>query len=274
MHTTFRLNPLPLLLLVALGSACMGPEYPDDFDESTQPTVLADAGFGTIPTPVVDAGVSLGDAAVAPQGSLAGGGLPEAGGVVQPMPSSNDAGGGGGIVPRDASTPRDSGSSPEASAPVEAGTSPEAGTSNDAGGSPGGTVSSCTITASTDASTAVRYRGKYGCAVWIANSSNKVVKAFLVATIISGRSGVPTYRSQASGVSVDVTTSATLNAARQHMYTWNASSAAPGKYSLNVETHSENGVKLVTVPFDISNGPVSAMGTANVDIRSAAIDCK
>jgi hypothetical protein len=75
-------------------------------------------------------------------------------------------------------------------------------------------------------------------------------------------------------VTVDVTTSATLNAARQHMYTWNAASAPPGKYSLNVETHSENGVKLVTVPFDTSNGPVSAMGTPSADTRAAAIDCK
>jgi hypothetical protein len=101
-----------------------------------------------------------------------------------------------------------------------------------------------------------------------------VVKAFLVATVLSFRSGVPTYRSQASGVMVDVTTSATLSAPRQHKYTWNAASAPAGKYSLNIETHSENGTKVVTIPFDTSNGPVSAMGTPNADTRAAAIDCK
>lgn len=271
MRFLLRPHVSPLLLLLALGFGCMGPEYPDEFDETTQPSVVLDAALGPALVPMGEAGSA--DAGVAPPG-LGSGGFPDGGGAFPGGPSADDA---SSATPlRDASTTqRDASSSPDASVSVEAGTSAEAGTSGDAGGVvSGGAITSCTISASTDASTALRYRGKYGCAVWIANASNKVVKAFLVATIISGRSGVPTYRSQASGVSVDVTTSATLGAARQHMYTWNAANAAPGKYALNVETHSENGVKLVTVPFDTSRGPVSATGTPNVDIRAAAIDCK
>lgn len=270
-----RFSPRPyvpsLLLLLVLGSGCMGPEYPDEFDETTQPSGALDAAIGPVVVAVADAGNA--DAALTPPSSGSGG-LPEAGGTFPGGPPSDDA---GSTAPlRDAATLRDASGAPEASVPVEAGTSAEAGVNSDAGSMvpPSSAISSCSISASTDASTALRYRGKYGCAVWIANASNKVVKAFLVATIISSRSGVPTYRSQASGVSVDVTTSATLGAARQHMYTWNAANAAPGKYTLNVETHSENGVKLVAVPFDTSRGPVSATGTPNVDIRAAAIDCK
>ena len=188
--------------VLVVSSACIGPDYPDGFDDTTLPVGPGDAGLpqpGANPSQVPQLDAGTGGTTVVggtEGGGSTGGGAGSAGGAGDSGAASvRDA---GSVAPvRDASAPSADASTPrDASVPVEAGTGSEGGTVN-----PSGSVSSCTITATTDASTAPRYRGEYGCAVWIANESKKVVKAFLVATLISSRSGVPTYRSQASGES-------------------------------------------------------------------------
>jgi hypothetical protein len=43
---------------------------------------------------------------------------------------------------------------------------------------------------------------------------------------------------------------------------------------LNVETHSSNGDKTVSVPFAVGAGAVMAMGTPAGDVRAASIRCQ
>jgi hypothetical protein len=242
----------------------MGPEYPDDFDESKQAASLADAGSapGNFPSGFFPTG----DAAVQDSGAFV---------PVVPV----DAG--GGVVPQpiiDAGGARPDASKPVAvhDASVEASVTPDAAVVEP---TPGGTLASCSITASTDASDTLFYAGKYGCAVWIGNASSKLVKTFFLATKVSGRSGVSTFQRAASGMTVDAVAGATLNSAKQHQYAWDLKDAKgaavpPGKYTLNVETHSSNGDTTVSVPFDTSTGTVSAMGSPSGGIRSAQISCQ
>lgn len=180
----------------------------------------------------------------------------------------NDAGGGSvGPGASDASLARDA-------------AMPDAGGAGarDAGGTggTGGALASCTINASTDASGKVQYNGKYGCAVWVGDGAKKVVKTFFVATRIASRTGLPSYRTASSGVTVDVVTGATLTQPMQHNYTWtnNGGALPSGSYTLNVETHSSSGVNFVSIPFATSAGSVSATGNPNGDVKSASISCK
>jgi hypothetical protein len=259
-----------MLALLALSAGCMGPEFPDDFHETTQATVTADAG-------ALSGGPISGFVPGADGGAQPGAGLPEAGalGPAQ-LPDGGaldaqvvaDASGGTGTQ-RDASSRGDANSPAEASVSTDAESQPM----------PGAGLTSCSIAASTDASDTRFYAGKYGCAVWIGNASNKLVKTFFLATRIASRSGVSTFQRQAAGMTVDVVAGATLNAPKQHQYTWDLKDAKggnvpPGKYTLNVETHSSNGDTTVSVPFDTSSGMVSAMGTASGGIRSATIKCQ
>lgn len=267
---------LPLLRFAAALScalaypACIQPEYPDSYDE-------AFADFSADASAIVavhDAGaVSLPSAAENPTNPL---------NPLLPIKPVAEAG---------AVQPFDAGS---ASSPVvvrDAGTNP--GSSSDSGpranpvlpdadaGSPGAPStgpSRCTITASTDASDTLFYAGRYGCAVWISSSSNKLIKAFFLATKIASRTGLATYKSESAGMTVDVVAAATLNAPKQHQYTWMLTDSQgqklpPGKYALKVELHSSNGEELLSLPFDTSMAPVSEKSQSG-QIRSAAINCE
>jgi hypothetical protein len=257
---------LPLFAVLLLGSSCMSPEYPDDFIESSQSASLADGGTPT--QPIVSGLLPAHDAGASTDSALPQPGLPEAGGTLgQPSVDAAVAN-----VGRDASAP-DAG-------PREASVSVEAGASADAGEqvAPGAAATSCTITASTDAADTFFYAGQYGCAVWIGNASNKLVKTFFLATKVASRSGVSSFQRAASGMTVDAVAGATLRSAKQHQYSWDLKDAkgAPvtaGKYTLNVETHSSNGDVTVSVPFDTSSG-ASEKGSPNGGIRSAGIDCR
>jgi hypothetical protein len=246
------------------GSGCIAPAHPDDYVETVQGVqTSADAG-GSMFGPA--------DAALHP-GSM----LP-----ITPLgPTAFDAGSAGGPVPRDSSVSGGPLAGPDAGTRVEAGVASDAGASLEASApqdASGGSISSCTITATTDASnTSFFYYGKYGCAVWIGDSAKRVIKAFFVATRISSRSGLPAYQAASSGVRVDVTTGATLSAPKQHQFTWplidsTGAKVPPGSFTLNVETHSENGVTLVTVPF-ATTAPVSEMAAPKAEVLSAGIVC-
>jgi hypothetical protein len=271
MRTHPRAASYFVLVPLAFSAGCMGPEFPDDFEEATQPAVTADAG-STLPgnppsgvVPQTDGGV------------LSGTGGPEAG-VLAPgqpleagaMDAQTVADASGSPRPvRDAAIVQDADLMPDASASPDAETPP----------TPGAALMSCSITASTDASDTLFYAGKYGCAVWIGNASNKLVKTFFLATRIASRSGVATFQRQASGMTIDVVAGATLNSPKQHQYTWNlkdakGASVPAGKYTLNVETHSSSGDTTVSVPFDTSSGMVNAMGSPSGGIRSATIKCQ
>jgi hypothetical protein len=264
--------PLLLSALAAYGallstSGCIQPEYPDSFDEAFE-------GFSSDASqilPAYDAGADAMPGAVQnPLGPLVPNPTSDAGSV-PPL----DAAGVAAVVDAGAASPeplvgRDAGARVDAApAQEDAGSAPSS-----AGDGP----SRCTITASTDAADTLFYAGKYGCAVWISSASNKLVKSFFAATRIASRSGVPTYKSESAGLTLDVVAGATLSAPKQHQYTWmltDASGAkvAPGKFALKVEIHSSNGVELVSVPFDTTVAPVSEKG-ASGQIRSASIVCE
>lgn len=264
-------HPLSLSLIVLCGAAlttaaCVQPEYPDELDDTFE-GLQSD---GAVAASAPDAGPTQ------PLGTQQNPALtnPATRDADMPTVSATDAG----SVMIDVRTgPLDSGTRRDAEvARIDAGSTstPDAGS----GMSSEGSLSRCTITASTDASDTLFYAGKYGCAVWISGPSNKLVKAFFLATRIANRSGVPTYRSESSGMTVDVVAGATLNAPKQHQYTWmltdtQGMKVPPGKYALKVEVHSSNGVALLSVPFDTSAGPVSEDGAMG-QIRSAKIDCQ
>jgi hypothetical protein len=260
------LTSLSFVLASWAGSGCVAPAHPDDFVETVQ-------GVQTPP----DAGISMfgpADAAQHP-GSL----MP----ITPPGPTAFDAGSaGGGPITLDSGVVVGAPSAgPEAGTRVEAGMALDGDASLAPGAPPdasGGSISSCTVTATTDASnTSFFYYGKYGCAVWIGDSAKRVVKAFFVATRIASRSGLPAYQAASSGVRVDVTTGATLNAPKQHQFSWaltdsTGAKVPPGSFTLNVETHSEKGVTLVTVPFN-TTASVSEMAAPKAEVLSAGIVC-
>ncbi len=251
----------------------MEPAYPDEFDEKAQAAWGADA---TVTAPVTAPGAAatgpVGPSGFLPVQPMAPLGGNDAGRIDTPS-RVPDAGVAFPIARPDAGSARDAGGTP---LPVDAGSPSEVDAGVDAPAA--GAVSSCSITASTNADDAFFYNGKYGCGVWIANSAGKAVKVFMVATRIANRSGLNAYRSATSGVMVDVVASTTLQAAKQHQYTWDLKDmsgmpVAPGSYKLTIETHSSSGVAVVTVPFDTSKGPVSETGTPSIDVRSASIKC-
>jgi hypothetical protein len=245
-------------------SGCIQPEYPDSFEEAFENVATDAAPALTAP----DAGT--GQLPIQMQNPL---------NPLVPIKPLTDAGGlrpfDAGVAAIDTTVPPDSGAGRDGGAGVDA-----ASVEADAGGA---TPSSegptrCTITASTDASDALFYAGKYGCAVWISSASNKVLKAFFLATRIANRTGLTNYKSESAGVTVDVVAGATLNAPKQHQYTWmltdtQGAKVPPGKYTLKVELHSSSGVELVSVPFDTSTSPVSARGSSG-QIRAASIECE
>lgn len=267
--TTLQQKSLMRFLLLLCGAAlcvsgCIQPEYPDSFDEPVE-NVTADAA-PALAAP--EAGT--GQLPAHPQNPL---------NPLVPIKPVADAGGvrpldaGGTVI--DTVGRLDSGAARDAGVRIDA-----ASIEADAGGSMSATngPTRCTITASTDANDTLFYAGKYGCAVWISSASNKVLKAFFLATRIANRSGLNTYKSESSGVTVDVVAGATLNAPKQHQYTWmltdtQGAKVPPGKYTLKVELHSSNGIELVSVPFDTSASPVSADGSSG-QIRSASIECE
>jgi hypothetical protein len=262
-------SPLLLSALALCGAlstpGCIQPEYPDSFDE-------AFVGFSSDAAQILavyDAGAGPSPAAQNPFNPLAPSKPAVEGGSVQPLDAGVapfvDASGG----PIEPLLGRDAGPRVDA-ALGEA----DAGGPSVAGEGP----TRCTITASTDASDTLFYAGKYGCAVWISSASNKLVKAFFAATRIASRTGLPTYKSESAGATVDVVAGATLGAPKQHQYTWmmtdtQNAKVSPGKYTLKVELHSSNGVELLAVPFDTTSAPVSEQD-ASGQIRAASIDCE
>jgi hypothetical protein len=262
------LSPLVLSLAVSLTAACIQPEYPDEFDDSLGPLLGAEGGV-----------IAFSDAAAMSTSAVTAQNptnpfnplKPDAGTT---LPAAIDAG----TNISDATlTPVDSGPRRDAQLPVDSGSGE---VTADATTMPSGDgPSSCTITASTDASDTLFYAGKYGCAVWISSAANKLVKSFFVATRVSNRTGLPTYKSESSGAAVDVVAGATLGSPKQHSYTWTLTDAqggkiAPGKYALKVEMHSSNGVTLVSVPFDTTQAPVSATGTPDGEVSGVSIECR
>jgi hypothetical protein len=266
----FDATALRLVAVLHVSSAlgCVQPEFPDDFEEIAQTGLAADAaqpglGLG------VDAGLPpVFDSGAAPPTQEPGNVVPGGGVDAQVVVPGREA---GTFVPP---------ARPDASVASEAGAGREASVAPvvDAE-TPTGTLASCMISANTDASNTFLYRGKYGCAVWIGDASKKVVKAFFLATRIASRSGLSTYRTASTGVTVDIVAGATLGAAKQHQYTWDlkgpsGAPVAPGKYTLNVETHSSNGDVTLSVPFELGSQPVSAMGGPMGEIQAASIRCQ
>jgi len=137
-------------------------------------------------------------------------------------------------------------------------------TSDGVAGSPtaGGPDTATTLTSLTfDVTTKPaggRYQPKNVGAVWIEDSSGKLVKSLEVWAAIRRRH-LMTYVSALSGAAVDVTATATLTSHRAHHATWNLKDKSgavvpPGKYSLVMEL-SDGTERSNQIEFDTSGGP-------------------
>jgi hypothetical protein len=105
-----------------------------------------------------------------------------------------------------------------------------------------------------------RYQPRNIGAVWVQNSSGKLVKSLEVWAGIRRRY-LTKYNAALSSMSVDVTASATLSSHRTHHATWNmkdrsGADAPPGKYTLVMETtDADTTGRSASVEFDTSAGP-------------------
>lgn len=109
-----------------------------------------------------------------------------------------------------------------------------------------------------------RYQPRNIGAIWIENSSGKLVKSLEVWAGIRRRY-LTRYASALSGSTVDVTASATLSSHRAHHATWNmkdkSGAAVPaGRYTLVMElTDADTTGRSSTVEFDTSAGAQALM---------------
>jgi len=151
-------------------------------------------------------------------------------------------------------------------------------TITDAGAPTGTGPKSCTVDATTQ-HTSLQYGGSYACALWIANSAGKAVKAFEAhsesrhATL----SGYP--RAVASVSGLDAITGATVRGTINHHYTWDlkgpdGARVADGSYKLMVEIHSTSQNGTVNAPFTLGSAPVDASAADTNEIKSVHITCQ
>jgi hypothetical protein len=113
-----------------------------------------------------------------------------------------------------------------------------------------------------------RYQPRNIGAIWIEDSSGKLVKSLEVWAGIRRRY-LTHYATALSGSAVDVTTSATLSSHRAHHTMWNmkdksGAAAPPGRYTLVMElTDGDMTGRSSTVEFDTAAGTLALM-PANV----------
>jgi hypothetical protein len=118
-----------------------------------------------------------------------------------------------------------------------------------------------------------RYQPRNIGAIWIENSSGKLVKSLEVWAGIRRRY-LTRYAAALSGSAVDVTASATLSSHRAHHATWNmkdksGAAASPGRYTLVMElTDADTTGRSNTVEFDTSAGPLSLMPASAASFSS------
>jgi hypothetical protein len=264
-------------------------------DGAVVPGYVNDAGI-VVPAPGLDAGAVAGgdggglvlDGAIT---SGDGGAADEDASTDVPDAAVEDSGAGGGM---DAGKP-DAGApdagKPDAGAPdagkPDAGTpdagKPDAGTPDagapDAGG---GSISSCTVTATTAAQRSGIQYDMYGCALWIQDSAGKLVRRFAL-YYTSGKSytRLNSYNTAVSGVSpLDGVTGASITGARTHNFTWNVKNGAgavvpDGSYKLVIENHGNAGDRTLSVPF--TKAGASAVNATVADaqgVSGARITCK
>jgi hypothetical protein len=107
-----------------------------------------------------------------------------------------------------------------------------------------------------------RYQPKNIGAIWVQDSSGKLVKSLEV-WAATRRRYLTRYVSELSGSAVDVTASATLPSHRTHHATWNlkdksGATVPPGQYTLVIElTDGDQTGRNDTVSFDTSAGPTT-----------------
>lgn len=118
-----------------------------------------------------------------------------------------------------------------------------------------------------------RYAPKNVGAVWVTDSSGKLVKSLEVWARIRLRY-LLNYAAARGSARPDVTATATLTNHKAHMATWDlkgSSGAAvpPGKYTLHAEvTDSHMDGKTITIPFDTSAGPTTIDAPASAGFKS------
>jgi hypothetical protein len=106
----------------------------------------------------------------------------------------------------------------------------------------------------------MRYQPKNIGAIWVEDSTGKVVKSLEV-WALTRRRNLTNYLSSLAGASIDVTATATLGSHRTHHATWNmkdrnGAAVPPGKYSLFMETTDDDATgRSNSVAFDTSAGP-------------------
>lgn len=107
-----------------------------------------------------------------------------------------------------------------------------------------------------------RYAPKNVGAVWVTDSSGKLVKSLEVWARIRLRY-LLSYASARGSARPDVTATATLTNHKAHMASWDlkgstGAAVPPGKYTLHAEvTDSHMDGKAIEIPFDTSAGPAT-----------------
>jgi hypothetical protein len=109
-----------------------------------------------------------------------------------------------------------------------------------------------------------RYQPKNIGAIWVEDSSGKLVKSLEV-WAASRRRYLTGYTKALGGGAVDVTASATLRSHQTHTVSWDlkdrtGAAVAPGAYRIKMElTDADSTGKSNAVDFDTSKGAVSMM---------------
>jgi hypothetical protein len=118
-----------------------------------------------------------------------------------------------------------------------------------------------------------RYAPKNVGAVWVTDSSGKLVKSLEVWARIRLRY-LLNYASARGSARPDVTATATLTNHKAHMASWDlkgstGAAVPPGKYTLHAEvTDSHMDGKTITIPFDTSAGPTTIDAPASPGFKS------
>jgi hypothetical protein len=143
-----------------------------------------------------------------------------------------------------------------------AGTAAAGSSGGTAGGGAAGAPSSSLASLSFDVTTSpvgYRYQPKNVGAVWVQDSSGKLVKSLEVWASVRRRY-LTRYTSALAGSKVDVVASATLSNHRTHHVTWNmtdrnGAKVAPGSYTLVMElTDGDQTGRSSTISFDTTVG--------------------
>ena len=117
-----------------------------------------------------------------------------------------------------------------------------------------------------------RYAPKNVGAVWVTDSSDKLVKSLEVWARVRLRY-LLNYASARGSARPDVTATATLTNHKAHMASWDLKGSAgstvpPGKYTLHAEvTDSHMDGKTIAIPFDTSAGPATIEPPASAGFK-------